>query len=77
MGDGQAERGFQSGDSEHGALELDDLFMRRMGSVIGGDGIDGAIGESHENRFAIGARTQRRIHLEVGVVVADIGVGQS
>src|SRR6202521_2449525 len=32
--DGEAKRRFESRDSEHGALALDDLFMRRMGGVI-------------------------------------------
>ena len=55
--DGQRESGFESGDSEQGALELDNLFVRRMGGVIGRDGIDSAIGKRNQNRLAVGART--------------------
>ena len=52
---GEAERGFEARNPEHGAFELDDLFLRGVRCVIGRDDIDGAIGERHEDGFTIGA----------------------
>ena len=44
--------------------------------MVGGDGIDRAVGERDQNRLAIGRRAQRRIHLEIRVVLADVLVDQ-
>ena len=51
--------------------------MQRVGSVISRDGVDGAISKRDENGFTVGTRTQRRIHFEVGVVFADVRIGQA
>src|ERR1700733_5693426 len=77
FGNGQGQRGFQAGDAEAGALELDLLFVGSVGGVVGGDGVDGAVGERNQNRFAVGGGAQRRVHLEVGVVFADVFIDQS
>ena len=75
-GDRQRERGFKSGDAERRALEFHLLFVGGVGSVIGGDGVDRAVGERGQDGFAIGGRAQRRIHLEIAVVVAHVLVAQ-
>src|ERR1700730_6535883 len=68
---------FQAGNAESGAFEFDLLFVSGMRGVIGGDGVDGAVGERDDNGFAVGRRAQWGIHLEVGVVFADVLVNQS
>ena len=40
-----------------------------MGGVIGGDGVDGAVGEARDQGFAIFAGGERRIHFVAGVVL--------
>ena len=55
MRDCQAQRSFQAGDPEGGAFELDDLFVRRVGRVVGGDRINGAVGQRHQDGLAIGS----------------------
>ena len=41
--DGDGQSSFQAGDAEGSALELDLFLVKRMRSVIGGDGVDGAV----------------------------------
>ena len=41
--EGEAKGGFEAGDAIGRALELDLLLMRGMGSVVGGDAVDGAV----------------------------------
>src|SRR5579863_4858642 len=77
MGDGKPKRGFESSNSKRSALELDNFFMGCMRRVVGRDGIDCPISESNQDSLAVGARTQRRIHLEVGVVVANVSIDQA
>src|SRR5271157_2806392 len=76
FGEGQGQRGFKSGDAEGSALELHLLFVGRVGGMIGGDGVHGAVGERDQDGFEVGGGAQRGIHLEVAVVVADVFVGQ-
>src|SRR5215469_5118474 len=47
-----------------------------MGRVITGDGIHGAIRKCRQQRFPVVGRAQRRIHLEIGVKIPDIVIGQ-
>jgi len=74
---GQGQRGFEPRNAEGGALKLDLLFVRGVRSVVGGDGVYGAIGERNQNGFAIRGRTQGRVHLEIRVVLAHVLVEQS
>ena len=76
MGDRKAQSSFQPCDPERGALELDNLFMRRVRGVIGGDGIDGSVSQGDQDRLPICRRAQRRVHLEVGVILSDIRIRQ-
>ena len=48
--------------------------MRR---VVAGDGINGAVSQRRQHGFAVGGRTQRRIHFAIGVVRSDICIGQN
>ena len=64
-GDGDRQRGFQAGDAEGGALELDLLLVEGVRRVVGGDGVDGAVDDALDQGIAIGGRAQRRIHLVV------------
>ena len=52
--DRETESGFEAGDAKSGALELNDLFVRSVRSVVGGDGVNGAVGESGEKGVSIG-----------------------
>ena len=45
-GDGDGQRGFESDDAHGGALELDLLLVKGVGRVVGGDGVDGAVGDA-------------------------------
>src|SRR6185312_13582237 len=51
--------------------------MCRVRSVVGGYAIHCAVGQAGEQRFAIFARAQRRIHLVIGVVLAHVFIEQS
>ena len=74
--DRQCQRSFESGDAEGRALELDFFFVRGVRSVVGGDGVHGAVGQRDQNRFTVRGRTQWRVHLEIRVVLAHILVEQ-
>ena len=50
--------------------------MRRVGGVVGGDRVDGSIGQRRQDGLAIRRGAQRRVHFEVGVVLADIRVSE-
>src|ERR1700693_6232556 len=77
LGDGQRQRGFQSRDAKRGGLELDLLFVGRMRGVVGGNGVHGAVGQGDQNSLAVRGRAQRRVHLEIRVVLAHVLVEQS
>src|SRR5579872_4229057 len=47
-----------------------------MRGVVGGDGIDGAVGKSFEEGVAIVARSERRVHFEARVVL-DVFIDES
>ena len=47
-----------------------------MGGVVGGDGVDRAVGQPLADGGHVGGRAQRRIDLEHGVVAGDGGVGE-
>ena len=53
VGDRQAQSGFQSGDAKRGALELDNLFMRRVRGVVGGDRVDGSVRQRDQDGLAV------------------------
>ena len=55
-------------DAERGAVELDQLLVGVMRGVVGGDHVDGAVGDPLEHGVAIRRLAQRRVHLDVGVV---------
>ena len=72
----ETERGFNAGDAVGGAFELDFLFVQRVRRMIGGDAVDGAFEQGGDDGLAIGFRAQWRVHLGVGVEVADGCVGE-
>ncbi len=71
----QADGGFKTENAEGRAIELDIFQGRFVRGVIGGDGVDGAVGEALNEGFAVFARGQRWIHLEARIV-GDILVDQ-
>ena len=73
--DRQGERRFEADHAEGGAIEFDVLAGGLVRGVVGGDGVNRAIGEACEKSVAVGARGDRRIHLEAAVV-ADVFVGE-
>ena len=62
-------RGFEANDPERRAIELDHLLVDVMRRVVGRDHVDAAVGNALEHGVAVGGFAQRRIHLEVGVVL--------
>ena len=58
----QRKRRFEARNSKRSAIEFHIFAGRMMRSVIGGNRINGAVGETFEQRFAIFARAERRIH---------------
>ena len=56
-------RRLKSSNSKGRAIELHVLARRMMRRVIGGDHVDAAIRQPCDQRVAILARSQRRIHL--------------
>ena len=72
----QPERGLEAGDAVGRALELHFLLVHGVGRMVGGDGIHHAIEDGLDHGVAVGRRAQRRIHLGVGVVEADVLFGQ-
>src|SRR5260370_19517873 len=65
----ERERGFEAEDAEGRAVEFHILEGWLMRGVIGGDGIDGAVGQAGEKGFAVRVRGERRIHFEAGIVL--------
>src|SRR3989442_2154065 len=74
--DCQSERGLQPGNAERRTLELDHLLVCGMWGLVSSNGVHSAVGECHQNGFTIRRRTQWRVHLEIGIVVANVGVKQ-
>ena len=72
----EAERGFKAGDAVRRQLEFDFLLVHRVRRVIGGDRVHHAVENALDHGVAIGSRAQRRIHLGVRVVEADVLFGQ-
>ena len=71
----ERERGFEADDAEGRAIEFHIFAGGMMRGVVGGDGVHGAIGESGNQRGAVCARSERRIHLVIGVV-ADVVIAE-
>ena len=71
----ERERGFESDDAEGRAIEFHVFAGGMMRGVVGGDGVHGAVGEAGDERGAIGARGERRIHFVIRVV-ADVFVAE-
>ena len=65
--EGEAERGFEAGNAVGRALKLDFFFVACVGGVVGGEAVDGAVGEALEEGLAVGLRAQGRVHLGIGV----------
>ena len=49
----ERQRRLESGDAERRAIELDVLAGRLVRRVVGGDGVDGSVGEAFDQRRAI------------------------
>ena len=71
----QRHRRLEADDAERRPVELHRLLVGVMRRVVGGDGVDAAVGEPLQHRVAVGRGAQRRVHLEVRVV-AQVLVGQ-
>src|SRR5271157_3061513 len=74
--DGDGQRGLKAGDAEGGTLELDLLLVEGVRRVVGGYRVDGPVDDALHQSVAVGDRAQWRIHLVVGVEVADILIHQ-
>ena len=62
-------RRLEPDDAEGRAVELEHLLVRVVRRVVGGDHVDAAVGDAREHRVAVRGFAQRRVHLEVGVVL--------
>jgi len=74
--DRETECGFEAGDAVGGSVELLLFFVGSVGGVVGGDGVDGAVEEAFDHGGSIGSGAEGRVHLRVGVVVADAVFGE-
>ena len=68
----EAQRGLKAGDSVGSVLELDFLFVSRMGCVVGGNCVDDAVENAFDHGVAVSGGTQRRIHFGVCRVEAHV-----
>src|SRR4029077_1604352 len=72
QGERERQRRLQTDYAKWGLRDRFGLEMRRMGSMIGGDRVDGSAGEAVAHRFKIAGGAQRRIHLR-GSAVFEYG----
>ena len=68
LGERERERRLQAEHPGRGLLERSLLGLGRMRCVVGGDGVDRAVGEPRLHRVDVGVGAQGRVHLEQGVV---------
>src|SRR5580693_8781723 len=71
----EGQRGFKADDAEGRAIEFNVLARGMMRRVVGSDGVHVAIGDAHNQRLAVVARSKRRIHFVIRVV-ANIVVAE-
>ena len=77
VGEHRAQAGLDAGHAEGRQLELAGLLVVGVGGVIGGDAVDGAVGDALDELGGVLCGAKRRVHLERGgVVVADVVLGQ-
>ncbi len=76
LGEGDRQRRLQSEHARGRFLEGALLRLRRVGGVVGGDGVDGAVGESRTNGLDVGLGAQGRVHLEHRVEALATRVGE-
>ena len=70
------QRGLQAEHAERGGLPLAVLVLVRVRRVVGGDDVDGAVGQPVAQRLDVGGRAQRRVDLVDRVVRRGELVGQ-
>jgi hypothetical protein len=70
-------RGLESDHAWRCGLELAVLLEVAMRCMVGGDAVDGSIGECFAQRLAVFGLAQRRVDLASGVVADQRFVGQS
>ncbi|MFM9079964.1 MAG: hypothetical protein ACKOTE_07485, partial [Opitutaceae bacterium] len=66
--EGNGQRGLEADDAVGREVELLVLLVIRVRRVVGGDDVDRPVAEPGDDRAAVLLGTQRRVHLEVGVV---------
>lgn len=76
IGNRERKRRLKSDDAERGVREGAVLFGRRVRSVIRSDGVDRPVNKAVNDGVAVLFRTKRRVHLGVGVGVADELIGR-
>jgi len=67
----ERERGLEADDAERRVGERPRLLVGRVRRVVGGEAVDGAVGDRGDARRAVAFGAERRVHLGVRVVVAD------
>src|SRR5438874_8997926 len=72
----QAKLGFKSYDSKRRLIEFDFLFKGGVRRMVAADNRQGAIGNSFDNGIDVPSRTQRRIHLAIGIEILNRSIGQ-
>ena len=76
LGERERERGLEAEHPRGRLLEHALLALGRVGRVVGGDGVDGAVGEAVPDGGDVTVGAQGRVHLEHGVEARALGVGE-
>src|SRR5688500_20157615 len=62
---GDREGSLQADHSERSEVELYVLLVEVVGSMVGGDGVDGSVRNRLENRVAMQRSSEWRVHLQI------------
>ena len=76
LGEGHGQGGLQPEHARRGRGPLDLLVLAGVGGVVGGDGVEGAVGQPLADGLDVGLLAQRRVDLEHRVIGAGGLVGQ-
>ena len=69
--------GFQTDDAERCVIKFHRFARSGMGRMVCGDNSDSIISQTGDQRLTVGFRTQRRIHLVIGIKTLDALISQS
>ena len=76
LGEGEGQRASRGRASRAAPRRRARSFGLGVGGVVGGDGVEGAVGQAGLHRLDVGLGAQRRVHLEHRVVAGAGVVGE-